>query len=232
MNRTKIFPEKFTLEGFQTAFAKAPIEQWFFNSILVAVLVTLAVIFTSTFLGYVFAKYEFKFKKILFALLLATMMIPAQVTMIPRYLLVQKLHLYDTLWALVIPNLVSVFGIYLAKQFIEDIPNSLCDAAKIDGAGPMKIYFHVILPNIKPAIGSIGIFTAMRSWNDYLNPLLMLNDTDRMTLPLGLVMFSDQRGADLSATMAVATMIMVPMILIFLLFQKQFIKAMTMTGIK
>lgn len=127
---------------------------------------------------------------------------------------------------------MSVFGIYLAKQFIEDIPNSLCDAAKIDGAGPMKIYFHVILPNIKPAIGSIGIFTAMRSWNDYLNPLLMLNDTDRMTLPLGLVMFSDQRGADLSATMAVATMIMVPMILIFLLFQKQFIKAMTMTGIK
>lgn len=99
MNRTKIFPEKFTLEGFQTAFAKAPIEQWFFNSILVTVLVTLAVIFTSTFLGYVFAKYEFKFKKILFALLLATMMIPAQVTMIPRYLLVQKLHLYDTLWA-------------------------------------------------------------------------------------------------------------------------------------
>lgn len=232
MNRTKIFPDKFTIEGFVTAFEKAPIEQWFINSVLITVIVTLAVIFTSTFIGYIFAKYEFRWKKILFAVLLATMMIPGQVTMIPRYLLIQKMHLYDTIWALIVPNIVSVFGIYLAKQFIEDVPNSLCDAAKIDGAGPFKIYFHVILPNIKPAIGSIGIFTAMRSWNDYLNPLLMLNNTDRMTLPLGLVMFSDQRGTDLSATMAVATMIMVPMIGIFLIFQKQFIKAMTMTGIK
>ena len=102
----------------------------------------------------------------------------------------------------------------------------------MDGAGPFRIYWSVILPNIKPAIGSIGIFTAMRQWNDYLNPLLMLNDIDRMTLPLGLVMFDSQRSVDLSATMAVATMIMLPMILIFLMFQKQFIKGLTMSGIK
>ena len=130
------------------------------------------------------------------------------------------------------PGIVSAFAIYLAKQFIADIPDSLCEAAKIDGAGPLRIYWHVILPNIKPAIGSIGIFTAMMNWNDYLNPLLMLNDIEKMTLPLGLVFFDSQRSTDLSATMAAATMIMIPMIIIFLLFQKQFIKGMTMSGIK
>ncbi len=232
MNRTKIFPEQWSLEGYINAFEKAPIGQWFLNSIFITVTVTLIVILTSTLIGYVFAKYEFKGKKILFAVMLATMMIPGQITMIPRYLIVQKLHLYNTYGALIIPAVVSVFGVYLAKQFIEDVPTSLCDAAKIDGAGPWKIYWHVILPNIKPAIGSIGIFTAMRCWNDYLNPLLMLNDVENMTLPLGLVMFDSQTGVDLAATMAVATMIMLPMTIIFLAFQKQFIKGLTMSGIK
>ena len=224
LNRTKFFPREWSIDGFVTAFAKAPIGKWFLNSVFITVVVTAAVILTSTLIGYVFAKYEFKGKKVLFLLLLATMM--------PRYLLVQKLHLFNTQWALIVPNIISVFSVYLAKQFIEDIPGSLCDAAKIDGAGPIRIYWSVILPNIKPAIGSIGIFTAMRQWNDYLNPLLMLNDIDKMTLPLGLVMFDSQRAVDLSATMAVATMVMMPMILIFLMFQKQFIKGLTMSGIK
>lgn len=232
MNRTKIFPEKFSLEGFINAFEKAPIEQWFINSLFITVVVTILVILTSTFIGYVFAKYDFKGKKFLFAVMLATMMIPGQITMIPRYLLIQNLHMYDTFWALIIPSVVSVFGVYLAKQFIEDVPTSLCDAAKIDGAGPLGIYWHVILPNIKPAIGSIGIFTAMRVWNDYLNPLLMLNKVENMTLPLGLVMFDSQTGVDLAATMAVASMIMLPMTVIFLIFQKQFIRGLTMSGIK
>jgi len=232
LNRTKFFPREWSVDGFITAFEKAPIGQWFLNSVAITVVVTLAVILTSTLIGYVFAKYEFKGKKVLFMLLLATMMIPGQVTMIPRYLLIQKLHLFNSQWALIVPNVIGIFSVYLAKQFIEDVPNSLCDSAKIDGAGPMRIYWHVILPNIKPAIGSIGIFTAMRAWNDYLNPLLMLNDIEKMTLPLGLVIFDGQRSADLSATMAVATMVMLPMILIFLVFQKQFIRGLTMSGIK
>ena len=232
MNRTKMMPESFSIEGYINAFEKAPIEQWFLNSIFITVTVTLLVILTSTFVGYVFAKYEFKGKKALFVVMLATMMIPGQVTMIPRYLIIQKLGMYNTYWALIVPSIISVFGVYLAKQFIEDVPTSLCDAAKIDGAGPLRIYWHVILPNIRPAIGSIGIFTAMRTWNDYLNPLLMLNDVENMTLPLGLVMFDSQTGVDLAATMAVATMIMLPMTIIFLIFQKQFIKGLTMSGIK
>ena len=230
--RTKVLPVEWTLEGYRSAFERAPVAGWFANSMFVTICVTAAVILTSTLIGYVFAKYEFRGKKLLFVLLLATMMVPPQVTMIPRYLMIQKMHLFNTRWALIVPGLVSAFSIYLARQFIGDIPDSLCEAAKIDGAGPIRIYWHVILPNIKPAIGSIGIFTAMMHWNDYLNPLLMLNDMEKMTLPLGLVIFDSQRTSDLSATMAAASMIMIPMIVIFLIFQKQFIKGMTMSGIK
>ena len=230
--RTKVLPVEWTLEGYRSAFERAPVAGWFANSMFVTICVTAAVILTSTLIGYVFAKYEFRGKKLLFVLLLATMMVPPQVTMIPRYLMIQKMHLFNTRWALIVPGLVSAFSIYLARQFIGDIPDSLCEAAKIDGAGPIRIYWHVILPNIKPAIGSIGIFTAMMHWNDYLNPLLMLNDMEKMTLPLGLVIFDSQRTSDLSATMAAASMIMIPMIVIFLVFQKQFIKGMTMSGIK
>ena len=192
----------------------------------------MAVIFTSTLIGYVFAKYEFRGKKVLFVILLATMMVPPQVTMIPRYLMIQEMHLFNTIWALIVPGLVSAFSIYMARQFIADLPDSICEAAKMDGAGPFRIYWNIVLPNIKPAIGSIGIFTAMMNWNDYLNPLLMLNDMEKMTLPLGLVIFDTQRVSDMSATMAAASMMMMPMIIIFVLFQKQFIKGMTLSGIK
>ena len=231
-NKAKFFPAEWTVEGYRSAFEKAPIGDWLVNSIVITVVITFAVILTSTLIGYVFAKYEFKFKRSLFLLMLATMMVPPLVTMIPRYLMIQKMHLFNTRWALIVPGLVSAFAIYLARQFITDVPDSLCEAAKMDGAGPLRIYWSVILPNIKPAIGSIGIFTAMANWNDYLNPLLMLNDIDKMTLPLGLVMFDSQRSVDLAATMAAAAMIMMPMILIFVLFQRQFIKGMTMSGIK
>lgn len=231
-NRTKFLPIEWTTEGYQSVFERAPIAQWFANSMFITIFITVAVILTSTLIGFIFAKYEFRGKKLLFILLLATMMVPPQVTMIPRYLMIQKLHLFNTRWALIVPGLISAFAIYLARQFIADIPDSLCEAAKMDGAGPLRIYWHVILPNIKPAIGSIGLFTAMMNWNDYLNPLLMLNDMEKMTLPLGLVIFDNQRSMDLSATMAAATMIMLPMIVIFLIFQKQFIKGMTMSGIK
>ena len=231
-NKAKFFPAEWTVEGYRSAFEKAPIGDWLVNSIVITAVITFAVILTSTLIGYVFAKYEFKFKRSLFLLMLATMMVPPQVTMIPRYLMIQKMHLFNTRWALIVPGLVSAFAIYLARQFITDVPDSLCEAAKMDGAGPLRTYWSVILPNIKPAIGSIGIFTAMANWNDYLNPLLMLNDIDKMTLPLGLVMFDSQRSVDLAATMAAAAMIMMPMILIFVLFQRQFIKGMTMSGIK
>ena len=165
-------------------------------------------------------------------LLLSTMMVPGQVTMIPQYLMIQKMGLFNTLWALIVPNLISAFGIYLSRQFIADIPDSLCEAAKIDGSNSWRIHWHVILPNIKPAIGSLGIFTALGIWNDYLSPLIMLNDIDKMTLPLALAIFSNQYSTDITTTMAAAAMIMCPIIIVFLLFQKQFVQSVALSGMK
>ena len=232
LHKAQFLPTEWTIEGYLTVFEKAPIGHWFLNSVLTTGLTTLAVIVTSTLVGFVFAKYRFRFKQPLFYAIIATMMVPPQVTMIPRYLIIQDIHLFNTIWALIVPGLVSAFSVYLARQFIEDIPDSLCEAARLDGAGPLRIYWHVILPNIKPAIGAIGIFTAMMHWNDYLNPLLMLNDKTKMTLPLGLVIFNNGHTTDLAATMAAAALVMVPMVVVFVLFQKQFIKGMTLSGMK
>lgn len=231
-NRTSFFPKEWTLLGYKTAFEKAPVIRWFFNSIFVTFTITIIVIITSTLIGYIFAKFDFKYRDQIFLVFMITLMVPAIVTMIPRYLIIQKIGLFNTLGALIIPRLVSPFSIYLSRQYIMDIPDSLCNAARIDGAGPFKIYKDIIFPNLKPLIGSIGIFSVVNIWNDYLNPLLMLNDYKQMTLPLGLIIFEGQRGTDLSATMAMANIVMIPMIIMFLAFQKQFVESMTMSGIK
>lgn len=232
LHPTSLWPDPWTLSGYVTAITQAPFVQWFFNSMIVSVTITAAVVFTSTLIGFVFAKYRFPKKELIFAIILATMMVPAQVTMIPSFLIVNKLGLYNTLGALIVPALVRSFGIFLCRQFIEDVPDSLCEAAKIDGATDFFIYWRIILPNIKPAIGSLVIFTFLGTWNDYLNPLIMLNETKRMTLPLALSFFSSQHGTDLSATMAVAALIMIPVIAVFIMFQKQFIKGLALSGIK
>jgi ABC-type glycerol-3-phosphate transport system permease component len=163
---------------------------------------------------------------------MATMMVPAQTTMIPSFLIIQRLGLYDNLFALVVPSLVGGFGIFLCRQFIEDIPDSMVEAASIDGAGHMRIYFQVILPLIKPALSALAIFTFLGKWNDYLNPLLYLSDTRRMTMPLALSFFTSQRQSDIGAVMAAATLVMLPVTAVFLAFQKQFVRGISITGMK
>lgn len=231
-NPATIFPISWTLSGYHKVFTRAPMIRWFFNSVIITGSVTAAVLFTSTITGFVFAKFQFKYKELLFLLLLATMMVPSQVTMIPSFLIVNALGWYNRFQALIIPALVSVFGIFLARQFIEDIPNSLCEAALIDGCGSMGVYVLVILPQIRPAVSALAIFTFLGTWNDYLGPLIMLSDVDRMTLPLALTFFNTNHAMDLGATMSAATLVMLPVVVVFLLFQKQFIKGISITGMK
>ena len=231
-NPTSLWPDPWTISGYVTAVTKAPFLRWLENSLIVTCSNVILVVFTSTLIGFVFAKYRFPKKEVLFTIILATMMVPAQVTMIPSFLIVNKLGLYNTLGALIIPGIVVSFGIFMCRQFIEDIPDSLCEAAKIDGASDLTIYARIILPNIRSAIGSLAIFMFLGVWNDYLTPLIMLNDTKRMTLPLALSFFTSQHSTDNSATMAVASLVMVPVLLVFIAFQKQFIKGVALSGIK
>ena len=150
----------------------------------------------------------------------------------PSFLIIQKLGLYDNLFAIVFPSLVGGFGIFLCKQFIEDIPDSMVEAASIDGAGNMRIFFMVILPLIKPTLSALAIFTFLGKWNDYLNPLLYLSDISRMTMPLALSFFTSQRTSDLGGVMAAATLVILPVTIVFLCFQKQFVRGISITGMK
>ena len=230
INETSFIPNPWALEGFHTMFESAPVGTWLKNSIAMTVIITFSVLLTSTLLGYVFARFEFRGKNLIFTILLATMMLPGQVTMIPRFIMILRMGLYNTLWAVIIPNLVRIYNIYLCRSAIESLPRSLFDAAQLDGAGPWRIYWNVVLPNIKPAIGVTGIFTAMGAWNNYRDPLIYLNDPEKMTLPLALTWFSTQRGSNTAATMAAALIIMAPMIVVFFLFQKQFMNRNDMSN--
>ena len=232
MKANTFFPSKFILDNYQSVFEKTPIWNWFLNSLWTSTLVTVVMLFTSSIAGFVFAKYSFKGKQVIFWFIMATMMVPAQTTMIPSFLIIQRLGLYDNLFALVVPSLVGGFGIFLCRQFIEDIPDSMVEAASIDGAGHMRIYFQVILPLIKPALSALAIFTFLGKWNDYLNPLLYLSDTRRMTMPLALSFFTSQRQSDIGAVMAAATLVMLPVTAVFLAFQKQFVRGISITGMK
>lgn len=227
-----LIPTEPTIEGYKTVLTKSPFFSWLKNSLIVTGVNTLVVLFTSTILGYIFARFEFRGKKFLFSVLMYTMMVPAQVTMITSFLLIDSVGLYDSLLALIVPAIVSAFGVYLCKQYIEEIPKSLIESARIDGAGDFTIYWKIVIPQIRPAIGSLAIFTFLQYWNDYLNPLLYLSSTDRMTLPLALSYFSTQHSSDLSATMAAAALIMIPSSIVFIIFQKQFVKGIAMTGMK
>ena len=192
----------------------------------------IAVLITSSLTGFVFAKFKFRMKNTLFWLLLATMMVPSQVTMIPGFLIINAIGLYDSLGGLIVPALVSAFGIFLCRQFCEDIPDSLCEAALIDGAGPLFIYTRIILPLMRPCLAALGIFTFLGTWNDYLMPLIILEKTRNMTLPVALSFFSGQHSNDMGTIMAAAALIMMPVTILFLTFQKQFIKGIALTGTK
>lgn len=227
-----LFPQKFTTEGYVKVLTQSPFFKWLGNSVFITCTNTIIILFTSTLVGYVFARFQFKGRDFMFAMLMFTMMVPAQVTMITTFIIIDDIGLYDSVWALIIPSLVNVFGIYLCKQYCEEIPRELIESARIDGAGDFTIYWKIVIPQIRPAIGALAIFTFMEYWNDYLNPLIYLSSTDKMTLPLALSYFSTQHSTDLSATMAASALIMIPAAIVFIIFQKQFIKGMSMTGMK
>ena len=227
-----IIPQEFTLDGYIKVLTKSPFFHWLGNSVFITCFNTIVILFTSTLVGYLFARFRFKGRDFLFAMLMFTMMVPAQVTMITTFIIIDDIGLYNSVWALIIPSFVNVFGIYLCKQYCEEIPRELIESARIDGAGDFAIYWRIVIPQIRPAIGALAIFTFMEYWNDYLNPLIYLSSTEKMTLPLALSYFSTQHTTDLSATMAASALIMIPAAVVFIIFQKQFIKGMSMTGMK
>jgi len=228
-------PQRFTLESYSTVLNDPEFPLWslFRNSVIVSTVVTASVLFTSTLAGYVFAKFRFFGKGFWFVLILASLMVPFQVVVIPLYLIIRDLNLFNTLYALIIPNLISPFGIYLMRQFIEGLPTALIEAGRIDGASEFTIYARIIVPQVLPALTALGIFTFKWMWNDYLWPLVAINDLAHETLALGMAQFAvGQHGTRFDLTLAVATLSALPIVLLFVVFQRQFVQGIALSGLK
>jgi multiple sugar transport system permease protein len=228
-------PRHPTLDAYSTVLndPEIPLGTLFRNSLIVAVAVTASVLFTSALAGYVFAKFRFFGKGFLFVLILSSLMVPFQVLIIPLYLIVRDVGLFNTLWALIIPNMVSAFGIYLMRQFIEGLPSALIEAGRIDGASEFGIYWRIIVPQVIPALTALGIFTFKWMWNDYLWPLVAINDQAHETLALGMAQFAvGQHGTRFDLTLAVATLSAIPIVILFVVFQRQFVEGISLSGLK
>lgn len=227
-----LLPSEPSFDAFRTVLNEAPFFRWFANSLLVSSTITLLVLFTCSLAGYIFAKFQFPGRDAIFVVLLMTMMVPFPVLLIPSYLVVNELNLINSLWALIVPAMVSAFGIFLMRQFIAGIPNDLIEAARLDGASEWSIYARIIVPLARPPMAALGIFTFLAAWNDYLWPLIVINDLEKSTLPLALTFFNSQFAQRYDLVMAAASMAVIPVIIVFIIFQRQIVNALVLAGLK
>lgn len=228
-----LYPQNPTFRTYKEIFERWNFGRYFFNSGVVATCVTLLVLFTSSLNGYVFAKFKFRGKDVIFMLLLGTLMIPFIVIAIPLFLLINAFKWQDTYVALIIPLAMNVFGIFLMRQFIEEIPDSLVEVARIDGASEWWIYTRIILPLSKAALGALAIFQFMWAWNMLLWPLLVVGGSDMRTLSLALtIMQWEHQGIRFDVVVTGAAIAVIPVLVIFIIFQRHFVKGIAITGIK
>jgi multiple sugar transport system permease protein len=208
------------------------IAQMYLNSFKVTAICVSGSLFTSIMAAYSFSKINYKGRNFFFLLMISTMMIPAQLTYIPKFTLFSALHLTNTHWALIIPGLYAVVGSFLLKQFFDQIPQEMLDAARIDGAGELRICWQIIVPLAKPAIATFVITVFTNFWNDYDSPLIFLRNKKLFTVPLGMVSFSDEIGQLYHYTMAFTSLGLIPIFIVFLICQKYFIKGLTAGAVK
>ena len=228
------WPENFTLENYRAIFndPKLPLLKFYFNSSFVSFYTVISTLFTSSLVGYMFAKFEFTGKRLLFGWFLTMMMIPMQITMIPSYLILSKLHLINSLWGLVIFSMVDAFGIFMMRQFCETLPNELLDAGRIDGASEWQIYWRIVLPQLSAPLATLGILGFMGTWNAYLWPMIVLQKIDVRTLPIILTWFNSTHTGQGALVMAATVLIIMPILIVFIFFQRWIVQGFTMTGLK
>ena len=223
----QFFPASPTLANYEKVLASLPILTFFQNSIIVAVLVTGLNVLVSAMAAYPLAKMRFRGREAIFYLLLATLIVPAQLTYIPSFILaVNVFHYYDTLAAVILPGLASAFNIFLMRQAFRGVPNDLIDAARVDGAGEWRVWWQILLPIVRPSMAAVAIFTFVASWNDFLWPSLMLHDREGMTLPVGLAALQGFFSSDFRSIAAGVTMTVLPILLFFIVVQRWFVRGL------
>lgn len=229
-----LWPSAPTFANFTEVFSTQPVWRWIANSTLIAVVTTAISVCVSLGAGYALAKYRFMGKGLLYTAFLITIMIPIQVTLVPSFLVVARLGLVDSPWAVILPTAFDVVGIFIARQFMLSVPNALVEAARVDGAGEFRAFFSVVLPTCGPLIGVLVILAFMARWNDFLWPMVVLQGNESLTVPVALSTLTNNPAfaSPWGAVMAVASVTVLPILAVFLAFQRQFVQGIASTGIK
>lgn len=226
------WPSQPTIDNFRLFFERPNVWRWTLNSVVVAGTVTLGVVMASTLAGYTFAKKRFIGRNLIFWLYVGSMMVPGQVTLIPLYILVTRMGLQDTYAGLILPAVAGPFGAFLMKQFLQTLPSEILDAARIDGCSEFGIFRRVVLPLAKPGMAVLAIFTFVEQWNDFLWPLVITNSASMRTLSVGLALLQEEVPLAFNLLMAAATYAALPMLAVFLAFQRYFLQGITVGALK
>ncbi len=227
-----LIPHPFVSANYATVLGKTNFLRWFANSLFIGTVTTVSVLCFDTLTGYTLCKMSFPGKNLIFVLILSTLMVPTEMLVIPWYLMSSKLGWMNTYWSIMFPGVISAFGIFMIRQFFEGVPNDLIEAARIDGLNEFGIYWRIALPLIKPAISALAIFTFLGNWNAFLWPVIIISDYALYTLPVGLSLFSTDAGSQWELIMTAASMATVPVLIVFMIFQRQIIEGIHLSGMK
>ena len=226
------FPKRITLEQYRALFTRLHVARYLTNSFLLSVSVTAISLLLNSMAGYAFAKFRFRGRARLFRTLLSALVIPAQVAMLPLFLLLREIGVINTYWGVIIPGMASIFGIFLVRQYAVSIPDDLLDAARIDGASEWRIYWSIVLPVCKPILVTLAIFTFMGTWNDFMWPLIVLTDDRMYTLPVALANLVGEHVQDTELMMAGSVLTVAPVLLLFIVLQRYYIRGIMMGSVK
>jgi multiple sugar transport system permease protein len=226
-----ILPERFTLANYVEVVTGTAFPQWFLNSVIVAVGTTASVLFFCALVGYVLATLKFPFKNLIFLLILSTLMVPTEMLVIPWFVMSAEYGWVNTYWGLMFPGLIPGFGVFLMRQFFQTLPRDLFDAGRIDGVSEFGLFWRIGLPLVGPGLAALGIFAFIGNWNAYLWPLIVGQRPEMRTIPVGISNFSGEAATQWNLIMSASSLAIVPVLIVFLIFQKQIIEGVVLTGV-
>lgn len=232
LSSPRLIPKQPGLDGYRTLFDELPFWRILVNSLAVAALSTVLLVGTSAMAAYAFARFEFRGKNAIFVCYLATLMVPMQVLVVPLFIEMKQLNLVDTYAGLLAPTIASAFGVFMLRQSIAVVPRELDDAALIDGAGHVRIFLFIVLPLIRPALATYGLFAFMSSWNSFLWPLIIIRSREYMTLPLGVANFAGEHTVQWDAIMAGSVVSIIPILLVYVAAQRHIVQSIALAGLK
>jgi multiple sugar transport system permease protein len=227
-----ILPTQWTFANYVEVLTRTAFPRWFLNSLIVAVLNTISVLFFCALVGYVLARMRFPGKNLIFIAILSTLMIPTEMLVIPWFVMSVQFGWVDSYWGLLFPGLIPGFGVFLMRQFFQTLPRDLFDAGRIDGVSEFGLFLRIGLPLVGPGLAALGIFAFIGNWNAFLWPLIVVQSASMRTVPVGIALFSGEAGAAWHLIMATSALAIIPVLLVFIIFQRQIIEGVVLTGVK